>query len=93
MTDIEALKNLDMDELFELVLSLKKENEELKSKSENTCSHSEKLLLMSLDLLIDEKMKGINDRISAMSADLHAYINKAMDDHREEYHDYRGYEE
>lgn len=93
MTDIEILKNLNTDELVELVLSLKKENEELKAKSETTCSNSEKLLLMSLDLLIDEKMKGINDRISAMSDDLHVYINKAIDDHREEYHDYRGYEE
>lgn len=93
MTDIEIFKNLDRDELLELVLSLKKENEELKSKSETTCSNSEKLLLMSLDLLMDEKIKGINDRISAISDDLHIYVDNSIKDHREEYHDYRGYEE
>jgi hypothetical protein len=93
MTDIEILKNFDKDGLIELVISLEKENEKLKRESETTCSNGEKLLLMSLDLLIDEKMKGINNRMSVISNDLYIYTDKVIKDHTEEYHDYRGYEE
>lgn len=78
MSDIETLKNFDKDGLIELVISLEKENEKLKRESETTCSNSEKLLLMSLDLLIDEKIKGINDKISVISNDLYAYIDKSI---------------
>jgi hypothetical protein len=78
MTDIETLKNFDKDGLIELVISLEKENEKLKREFETTCSNSEKLLLMSLDLLIDEKIKGINDKISVISNDLYAYIDKSI---------------
>lgn len=84
MTDIKMLKNFDKDGLIELVISLEKENEKLKAKPETTCSYNEKLLLMSLDLLIDEKIKGINDKISAISNDLYTYIDKSINDNTEE---------
>jgi hypothetical protein len=84
MTDIKMLKNFDKDGLIELVISLEKENEKLKAKSETTCSYNEKLLLMSLDLLIDEKIKGINDKISAISNDLYTYIDKSINGNTEE---------
>lgn len=93
MNNVETLKNFDKEDLIELVISLEKENEELKIQSETTCSNSEKLLLMSFDMLIDNKIKKINDMISSVSSDLHAYVDNVIKDHREEYHDYRGYEE
>jgi inner membrane protein involved in colicin E2 resistance len=70
--------------LIELVISFEKENEKLKTKSETTYSNSEKLLLMPLDLLIDEKIKGINDKISIISNDLYAYIDKSINGNTEE---------
>lgn len=48
---------------------------------------------MSFDMLIDERIKKVNDMISSVSSDLHAYVDNAIKDHREEYHDYRGSEE
>lgn len=93
MNNVETLKNFDKEDLIELVISLEKENEELKIQSETTCSNSEKLLLMPLDMLIDNKIKKINDRISTLSDDLHVYVDNTIKDHIEEYHDYRGYEE
>lgn len=93
MNNVETLKNFDKEDLIELVISLEKENEELKIQSETTCSNSEKLLLMSFDMLIDERIKKVNDMISSVSSDLYAYVDNVIKDHREEYHDYRGYEE
>ena len=93
MMNVETIKDLDEEALIELVISLEKENKELKIQSETTCSNSEKLLLMSFDMLIDERIKKVNDMISSVSSDLHAYVDNAIKDHREEYHDYRGSEE
>ena len=93
MNNVETLKNFDKEDLIELVISLEKENEELKIQSETTCSNSEKLLLMSFDMLIDNKIKKVNNMISAVSSDLHTYVDNAIKDHIEEYHDYRGSEE